>query len=37
MEQFGRKIESVRTIINYAQQHMATDLNIKEVKEVAKK
>jgi len=37
MEQFGRKIESVRTIINYAQQHMDTDLNLKEVKGVAKK
>jgi len=37
MEKFGRKIESVRPIMNYAKEHMATESNIKEVKEIARK
>ena len=37
MEQFGRKIQSVRPIISYAKENMATDLNLKEVRNVARK
>ena len=37
MEQFGRKIESVRQIMKYAEKNMTTESNIKEVKDVAKK
>ena len=37
MERFGIKIQSVRTIINYAKENMANGNIIDEVKECAKK
>ena len=37
MEQFGRKIESVRPIMKYAVANMATDAFFQEVKEVVSK
>jgi len=37
MEKFGRKIQSVRPIINYAKENMITDEFIKEVKESVEK
>jgi len=37
MEEFGRKIQSVRPIMNYAKENMITDVLIKEVKEHVKK
>lgn len=37
MEQFGRKIESVRPIINYAKENMANEETFRQVKESAAK
>ena len=37
MEKFGKKIESVRPIMNYAKENMSTESDIKEVKDVAEK
>ena len=37
MEQFGRKIESVRPIINYAKENMANEEVFQQVKESAAK
>ncbi len=37
MEQFGRKIQSVKPIMTYAKEHMTTDMNIQEVKNTTKK
>lgn len=37
MEKFGRGIESVRLIMNYAKENMATEENKEEVREAAKK
>jgi len=37
MEEFGRKIQSVRPIMNYAKEHMVNDKIFLEVKESAKK
>jgi diadenosine tetraphosphate (Ap4A) HIT family hydrolase len=36
MERFGRDIQSVHPIMNYAKEHMATNSNIKEVKNIIK-
>lgn len=37
MEQFGRKIESVRPIMNYAKENMLNEENFQQVKESAAK
>lgn len=37
MERFGRKIESVRPIINYAKNNLATESVIREVKDSVEK
>ena len=37
MEQFGRKIESVRPIMNYAKDNMANDETFRQVKEATAK
>jgi len=37
MEKFGRKIQSVRPIMNHAKENMTTDEAIREVKEYARK
>ncbi len=37
MEKFGRKIQSVRPIMEYAKEHMATESKMREVKDVAEK
>ncbi len=37
MEKFGRKIQSVRPIMEYAKENMVTDSTVKEVKECVKK
>ncbi len=37
IEQFGKKIESVRPIMNHAVEKMSTDSNIQEVKNTAEK
>jgi hypothetical protein len=37
MEKFGRKIQSVRPIMNYAKENMISDDVFKEVKEYVKK
>ena len=37
MEKFGRKIESVRPIMNYAKENMANEKTIQEVKDAVRK
>ena len=37
MEKFGRKIQSVRPIMEYAKENMVTDSTVKEVKDCVKK
>ena len=37
MERFGRKIQSVRPIVDYTKEHMACDSVFQEVREYVKK
>ena len=37
MKEFGRKIQSVRPIMNYAKENMIDEVNVKEVREIAQK